>query len=127
MRLSLCCLFVLPVCVTATEKQWVYLGVNDSGTKFYIDASTVKENGNSRYARTLWNRSTPDEDKSMSDLFLHEYDCNGWRWRPIELTSYSGQMATGNIITQIKHSTKWFPMERDTASYYLIKHVCQKK
>ena len=25
MRLSLCCLFALPVCVTATEKQWVYL------------------------------------------------------------------------------------------------------
>jgi len=110
-----------PVVASAT---WVIINSSQE-SKFYIDTSSVSENGGVVKAWLKKIVSTPAQDKIRTIIQRWEINCNSHTWR---VTSEALYDTNGNLLGSISESTlKFEDIVPDTMVQMTEGHVCPKK
>jgi hypothetical protein len=78
--------------------NWVRVSENMQFVNYY-DPATVRKKGHLRIIRALYDLKAPGAGGDLSAQSLMEYDCAGKRHRILSHNVYSGQMATGRILS----------------------------
>jgi GYF domain 2 len=78
--------------------NWVRVFENMQFVNYY-DPATVRKKGHLRIIRALYDLKAPGAGGDQSAQSLMEYDCAGRRHRILSHSVYSGQMATGRILS----------------------------
>lgn len=78
--------------------NWVKVFENTQFVNYY-DSATVRKKGHLRIIRTLYDLKAPGAGGDLSAQSLMEFDCAGKRHRILSHRVYSGQMATGKILS----------------------------
>jgi hypothetical protein len=109
--------------------DWTLVTTNDNGTKFYIDYSTIRKDGN---LRKVWevtdfkNSETFNGAVYLSVRTRAEYDCKEERKRTLTATAHSGLLAQGNIVWKGESPSNWDYLPPDTSGFEMLKWVCSK-
>ena len=117
-------IFLLLLLKNVEAQQWIPLGETESSIT-YVDAGSIKKNGNYRRAWLLQDRNTPQEGV-LSFRALSEYDCQNERLRDISLTSHSKNMAAGDVSTLRSEPGPWKYPAPGTVLESIFKYVCKK-
>ena len=102
---------ILGVLSNHAMAEWVQVSVGEEAT-VYTDLSTVSKSGN---MVKVW-EVTDMKKKSTGDNYLssksqHEYDCKEKKSRILSYSTYSGKMATGNVIYTSSFIRDWLPVK----------------
>lgn len=76
-------------------------------TTFYIDRSTIRKNNLLRRIWTLSDNKTPLNQGARSGSTLMEIDCGNEKYRFLQMTAFSGQMAYGKEIVRSNEVSDW--------------------
>ena len=107
----------------ATARDW-QLVVESQNWQYFVDWSTLKNNGN---LRRLWTLSNPRIQREVSTLQLLEVDCYEEKARDLQMTFFTGAMATGDTIpTLIKTPSDWAHPPLRSARLVLLQEICTK-
>jgi hypothetical protein len=93
----ICFAVALCGCTNPPTKRWVYVAANDHGAKFYLDSTSVKDNGGG-IVRAVELADYPDDGsdwRSMTTLVI--YNCGANTSAVIRSSFFSGPMATGQV------------------------------
>ena len=122
-------LYLLPLKAAIAQSNWVLID-EDSGTKFYVDPSTKKTNGNAATIWTLNDFKYPekysDGSEALSEAALSQYDCYGDRGRTLSLVVKSGHMLEGSTIISADQPFEWRHTVPRTAGAVILKYACGK-
>jgi hypothetical protein len=87
--------------------EWLEHRVDGAGTAkectVYIDPITIRKTASGRRIWILYDcrvekRNILNNKSYKSEKWLHEYDCDGDRWRPLGWSQFSGPMGSGEPI-----------------------------
>ncbi len=92
----------------------------------YFDPATIRKNGNLRRIWQLNDLKERSRNGLLSVRFLVEYDCKEERLRTLSVTSFSGPMATGEIIISNNDADQWQYAAPGTLGDYTIKFICSR-
>ncbi|HYA21521.1 MAG TPA: surface-adhesin E family protein [Burkholderiales bacterium] len=97
----------------------------------YVDPTTISGSGTMVKMWSLLDYKTTQESPSgkvyLSGTILHEYDCQGERFRTLSYSLYTGPMGLGDAIFTDSGEGKWNPVHPETAGEYSWKFACGKK
>jgi len=105
--------------------DWTLTAVGgDDKISVYADLSTKKYVGG--YIR-IWSltNTTKSGEKFRSFKSFEEYDCTQDRKRIIQITAYSGQMGTGNVLGTEKNGG-WDFVTPGSVDAVHLKKICSK-
>ena len=106
--------------------DWARISGNAELT-YYIDPATIRKDGNLRKVWSLLDRKEPDEKSAeLSTRTRQEYDCKEERYRFLNMTEHSGQMATGNTLKSINTPSEWWDVPPKSMVEIVLKAVCSK-
>lgn len=116
---------------SAQAVEWSYVGETDPGDASfvqYIDRETIRRNGNTARAWTLRDYARP-QTKSYatysSSLNLDEYDCTEQRARDLQISVFSGNMASGGVVNSADYNTEeWSYVAPGTIGESLMEAAC---
>lgn len=97
------------------------------GTSHYIDPLTLRKAGHLRRIAELTSTTLASKGGAASHRLLVEYDCRGERYRLLQLTAFTGPMATGNIfgtLDQPAAGGEWHTASAGTVASDVLKVVC---
>ena len=108
---------------TPVFAEWTEVGENVSGTTFYIDYGTVKENNGYVYYWRLSNYLKPEPN--LSDKVLQEVDCDIPRkYRPLSGIFYKQPMGGGNGDAVKNPSDEWEYPSPNSVADTMTNAVC---
>ncbi len=106
--------------------QWVEVSANERGTVFYVDPTTIKQNGNLRRYWMLTNLAKADKDGDLSYRALAEVDCKEERTRRLQEDYFRAPMASGQGSGGLSSPTEWRYVAPGTSGESLMKFVCSQ-
>lgn len=118
---------------SGTATNWVKVGhgLNEGGTDYYADPSTIRRSGNMAKMWSMLDHNTRQISNSrpyFSAKLLQEYDCKSERIRELFFTKHSGQMGAGNIVhTDDGIPSNWIPTPPGSVGDGLWKIACGTK
>ena len=122
-------IYIIPVEVAIAQSNWVLVG-EDAGTKFYVDPSTKKINGNAATIWTLNDFKYPekysDGREALSEAALSQYDCYGDRGRTLSLVVKSGHMLAGTTIVSADQPFEWRHTVPGSVAATISKYACKR-
>jgi hypothetical protein len=102
----------LSVMATAAQAQWMVVGENTVGDKFYVDPTTKTRKGN---IVRMWELADYAKPKVLqgkayySDRSYEQYDCEERTRQTLQSSVYAGKMATGEVVfSDNKPGNKFF-------------------
>ena len=78
----------------SSKAEWKYIGVNTTGTSFYVDNESIKPFNDYYIIRQLQNKRKPDKWGSLSTIVNKELDCTRNLFRIRSFEFYFGSMGT---------------------------------
>ena len=105
---------------------WEELCENEESVH-YVDWTTLKADGQRRSVWGLIDMKTPVAGRGNSKRSLDEYDCKAARWRYLQSTDFSGQMAGGNILINSSAPTPWQYVAPGTFGAMVLETACTPK
>jgi hypothetical protein len=118
-------LFLVP-CL-AWGQNWQFVTKNADGISFYVDRSSIRRNG---HLVRFWELVdfVPGDSSQGSIRSLSEIDCRENRTKSLDTTAFSGQMASGRILSREDDRTsRWDPIPPGTAVEITMRFVCDQK
>jgi hypothetical protein len=117
---------ILGVLSNYAMAEWTQVDVGEEAS-VYTDLSTVSKSGNTV---KVWD-VTDLKKKSAGDNYLssksqHEYDCKEKKSRILSYSTYSGNMATGNVIYTSSFVRDWLPVKSGGLVEDLWNKACNK-
>ena len=99
--------------------EWTEVGESVSGTTYYIDYDTVKENNGYVYYWELQDRLKPNKYGDLSVKILNEVDCDIPRkYRYLSQLYYTQPMASGSPSTTNNDTSEWkYPSPNTVAEF----------
>lgn len=91
---------------------------------FYLDLNSIKKNGNLRRVWQLQDRNSPSKTGARSLRAMSEYDCKEDKYRTLQLDTFSGAMAEGEIISTDSTPGQWAFIAPGTPFANTLKLVC---
>ena len=86
--------------------EWVRVGETEAAVH-YIDAATIRRDGNLRRVWTVQDMRETDPAGVRSIRALEEYDCLTGRFRYLSLTAHSAPMAGGEVVAAHVLDDNW--------------------
>jgi len=106
--------------------EWTAVSESVSGSTYYIDYDTVKENNGYVYYWELQDRLKPTETGILSVKFLMEVDCDIPRKiRPLSFVFYNQPMGGGNGDAQKSLIDEWKYASPNSVFETLTNAVCE--
>jgi len=107
--------------------EWTFVSEVDTAS-LYIDIQSIRKDGNLRKVWQLAQYNQLLKDGSMSRLYRQEYDCKAERRRIYDVRSYSGPMATGQLIYSTPDDSpgNWSGIPPNSPVEDFLKIVCAK-
>lgn len=103
--------------------EWVKVGETEAAVH-YIDAATIRRDGNLRRVWTVQDMRETDPAGVRSIRALEEYDCLTERFRYLSLTAHSAPMAGGQVIAAHELDDNWTGRLPGTKPSAIEKIVC---
>lgn len=126
MKKQIFALVIAVVCGGAWSQQWTKTGMNDVGTVFYVDPTTIKINGNLRRFWVLAERASPDQDGDLSYRAVEEVDCQEERQRYLQWDYFRGSMGRGERSGGSNTPGGWNYAAPGTINAIVLKFVCSR-
>ena len=104
--------------------EWIML-YEDTMSVGYIDASTLRINGNVRTIMELQDIKFPTKQKVSSVVSLVEYDCKKKRFRLISGRAYSERTGNGKQLGVSKSTGDWHSSDYGKPARITIEAVCR--
>jgi len=104
---------------------WELVSESD-GMGFFIDPSSIRQEGELRKVQTMTNLKQPDRYGALSLSITHEYDCQQVRVRMPSFTYHAERMAKGETLMRSNTPAAWNDVPPDTALMTIHKKVCAK-
>jgi hypothetical protein len=123
---------LLAVFSTGAMAEWTYLtSSEDNASAVYIDKTTIRKRGNVAKMWELADHKAPkkqsDGESYLSDKMLYEHDCVEIRHRLLALTSFSGNMGSGQIIFNHQYDNRrWDDIAPGSIGMASWKAACKK-
>jgi len=116
---------------TLAQAEWTWVSTRSRGeVTIYVDTATIKRNGSVAEFATLFDYATvrtlsgaPFQSATMQD----EIDCVAKRTRTLAVSSYSGPMGGGHVVSTATGYAPWTPIGAKTIAAATLKLVCKKK
>lgn len=113
------------------QAEWTRVStLSDGEVAVYVDAATIKRNGNVVEFSTLFDYATvrtlsgaPFWSATMQD----EIDCIRKQSRTLAVSSHSEPMAGGHVVSTSTGYAAWTPVAPKTITAVILKFVCKKK
>ena len=122
-------LTLLDVSATASA-DWVKAARGFNSTS-YVDPATLQRSDNTAtmWVLTDYENQPFDGDNLpyLSVKMLMEYDCQGGRFRSLEISSFSGRMATGHKPYTSSERGEWKTISPTNVQHKLWDMVCAKQ
>ncbi len=103
--------------------DWVKVG-ETAAAVHYIDAATIRRDGNLRRVWTVQDMRETDSAGVRSIRALEEYDCLTERFRYLSLTAHSAPMAGGEVLAAHVLDDNWTGRPPGTKPSAIEKIVC---
>lgn len=103
--------------------EWVKVGETDAAVH-YIDAATIRRDGNLRRVWTVQDMRDTDPAGVRSIRALEEYDCRTERFRYLSLTAHSAPMAGGEVVAAHILDDNWTARPPGSKPSAIEKIVC---
>ena len=103
--------------------EWLKVGETDAAVH-YIDAATIRRDGNLRRVWTVQDMRDTDPAGVRSIRALEEYDCLTERFRYLSLTAHSAPMAGGEVVAAHILDDNWTARPPGTKPSAIEKIVC---
>lgn len=110
----------------ASSSNWELVSTSSSGSKRYIDPSTIRRDGNLRRFWVLVDYPPPQSDGTLSQRVYEELDCREERRRGINITSFRGSMASGDIVGSGQGEGGWQQIAPGTQGAAIMRYVCAR-
>jgi Surface-adhesin protein E len=111
--------------------EWVEVGSKvGEGPTTYADPDTILNKGDLVKMWELYDSKTVQTqlgDSFLSFKIQSEYDCTEERRRMLVVTSFSGNMASGKMVSNYSEELKWNSVVPGTVGQSLWKFACQQK
>ena len=122
---------LLAVFSTGAMAEWTYLTSSEDKTlDVYIDKTTIRKRGNVAKMWELTDFKAPQKAAGgsfLSSKSLKEYDCVEIRLRLLTLTSFSGNMGSGELIFNHQYDNrKWADIAPGSIGMDKWKAACKK-
>lgn len=105
--------------------EWVEIGSSSGGKTYYIDPATIRKDGNLRKVWALTNYKKRESSGEMSSRSKREYDCINERYRILSLSTHSGLMAEGEILSIGSYRPwEWDDIAPETIGQAYLEFVC---
>jgi len=98
-------LMLLVVCCSV-KAEWVEFDGNNKGTVF-IDPKSVRQSGSYLRIWVLVNQKEKGTSGERSMVAYEEHACREGRYRPLQISSYSGSMGDGKKIWSMGEVGNW--------------------
>jgi hypothetical protein len=108
--------------------DWTLVTDNDNGTKFYIDYSTIRKDGNLRKVWEVTDFKNPETFNGLVYLSVRaraEYDCKEERKRTLTTTAHSGLRTQGSIVWRDELPSNWNDAPPRSAMLEMLQRVCR--
>jgi hypothetical protein len=110
----------------ASSSNWELVSTASSGSKRYVDPSTIRRDGNLRRFWVLIDYPPPQSDGVLSQRVYEELDCREERRRGIDITSFRGSMASGDIVASGRADRGWQQIAPGTTGATVMLYVCPR-
>lgn len=125
-------LFVLLISVSVTAlADWLPIEkASDLESQLYIDPDSVKQTGPMAIMRRIWelkNYAVADNDMVKSVKRLAEYDCMDRRYRVLQESGFSGDLAEGepvNLRGLDNADGQWRPIQSGSTAEIILDELC---
>lgn len=108
------------------KTEWELVGESADGEKFYLSRSSISEFGANRIAMTMTSNRIADEDGARSNVFVHEFDCIGKRWRTETMELFEAPLGKGKRLMRFDKKTEWEMIPSKTIADNVLKTVCSR-
>jgi len=98
--------------------------------KVYVDPDTIRRKGDRVKMWEVYNHKSAylsDHGAALSSRQQTEYDCTEERYRPLVVTTFSGNMLKGKPLDSNADEGRWLPIPPGTVSKSLWKYACDKR
>jgi S1-C subfamily serine protease len=108
----------------ASDPNWVMVTEGSSGDRVYIAPGTIRREANLRRYWEIVDRASPKGPRSLRSF--NEVDCREERSRIIQITAFTGSMATGTILTTEYDAGRWQQVPPGTVGESMMRYVCAR-
>ena len=106
--------------------NWVLVALSSSGSKFYVDPSTIRRDGNLRRYWQYADYASRQSNGALSVRAFQETDCREERYRIIEITGFSESMLQGRILETERGDGSWQQIPPGTVVETVMRLVCAR-
>ena len=111
----------------SSNAEWKYIGVNTTGTSFYVDKESIKPFNEYYIIRQLQNKRKPDKWGSLSTIVNKELDCTRNLFRIRSFEFYFGSMGT-NFEKKVSANDQGWKINTDKSMNKMVSDfVCKKQ
>ena len=111
----------------SSNAEWKYVGVNTTGTSFYVDDTSIKPIKEKLIIRQLQNKKKPDKWGSLSTIVNKQLDCRRNLFRILSFEFYYGSMGT-NLEKKVSASDKtWKINSKKSMNKMVSDYVCKNQ
>lgn len=97
------------------------------GQALFIDAETIRGDGNLRRVWTMCSYAEPNADGALSTRSLVEYDCAERRYRILTISTHTECMGEGRTLrVEAAPDPWWRGIVADTVAAKIIAQVCDR-
>jgi len=121
-------ILILTLCINfSANAEWKYIGVNTTGTSFYVDDASIKTVKEYHIIRQLQNKRKPDKWGSLSTIVNKELDCNRNLFRVRSFEFYYGSMGT-NFEKKVSADDQGWKINTDKSLNKMVSnYVCKNQ
>jgi hypothetical protein len=131
-------LMILAVVSSNAAAEWVEVTSTDEKT-FYAEPATSRKKGNmvkmwelvdvkpSGFTKSMQVFSESNDEFSMSTREKEEFDCKKEQTRTLYISTHSGNMGEGELISRSSNPGKWGPIVANSIDESLWKFACGKR
>ena len=117
-------LILLTPFTSNADFNWKKIGVNNTGSVFFVDKSSIKKVRNTRYFYLLTDYSKPNHNILSAKNYI-EGNCSKSEYRFLKDIYFAEPMANGNIIETINETGEWTPYYNSQIMGEIMKYVCE--
>jgi hypothetical protein len=131
-------MMLLAVVSSCAMAEWVEVTSTDEKT-FYANPATIRKKGNmvkmwelvdvkpSGFTKSMQVFSESKEEFCMSTREQEEFDCKKEQTRTLYISTHSGNMGEGELISRSSNPGKWEPIVPNSIDESLWKFACGKR
>ena len=117
------CTFLFPS-ISYAEYNWEKIGSNLSGTTYFVDTSSIKQNGKFVRSLRMADYFEPNSYGDLSSQIYEETDCSNLSYRYIKDVYYELSMGNGKVTSVNNEISEWYAVKSNSIGEKISLFVC---